>query len=142
MAVSGIDVSKWQGRIDWQKVKNAGVGFALLRAGYGDALSYPAQIDETFEYNYSQCKKVSMPVGAYWYSYATTEAMAVQEAKSCIGAPEGKQYANPTYYDVEEMSIFQTGWTDEISKAFCEELEKAGYRAGLYIICSAVQTSK
>ncbi|MBO5577375.1 MAG: glycoside hydrolase family 25 protein [Ruminococcus sp.] len=140
MAVSGIDVSKWQGRIDWQKVKNAGVGFALLRAGYGDALSYPAQIDETFEYNYSQCKKVSMPVGAYWYSYATTEAMAVQEAKSCIAALKGKQFEYPIYYDVEEMRIFQTGRTNEIIKAFCDEMEKAGYWAGIYIFRSAVQT--
>ena len=86
MAVSGIDVSKWQGRIDWQRVKNAGVQFALLRAGYGDSLSYPYQIDETFEFNYAECKRVGMPVGAYWYSYATIEEMARQEARSCVAA--------------------------------------------------------
>ena len=102
MAVSGIDVSKWQGRIDWQRVKNAGVKFALLRAGYGDTLSYPSQLDETFEYNYSECKRVGLPVGAYWYSYATTPEMALREAKSCIAALRGKQYEYPIYFDVEE----------------------------------------
>ena len=140
MAVSGIDVSKWQGRIDWQRVKNAGVQFALLRAGYGDSLSYPYQIDETFEFNYTECKRVGMPVGAYWYSYATTEEMARQEAKSCIAALRGKQFEYPIYYDVEEMRIFQTGRTNEMIKAFCDEMEKAGYWVGIYIYRAAVQS--
>lgn len=140
MAVSGIDVSKWQGRIDWQRVKNAGVQFALLRAGYGDSLSYPYQIDETFEFNYAECKRVGMPVGAYWYSYATTEEMARQEAKSCIAALKGKQFEYPIYYDVEEMRIFQTGRTNEMIKAFCDEMEKAGYWVGIYIYRAAVQS--
>ena len=132
VAVSGIDVSRWQGRIDWQRVKNAGVSFALLRAGYGDTLSYPSQLDETFEYNYAECKRVGVNVGAYWYSYATTPEMARQEAKSCIAALKGKQYEYPIYYDVEEQRIFATGRTDSIIKAFCEELESAGYWVGLY----------
>ena len=72
MTRSGIDVSVWQGNIDWQKVKNAGVEFALIRAGYGDTLSYPYQIDTKFEYNYKECKRVGLPVGVYFYSYATT----------------------------------------------------------------------
>lgn len=139
MATSGIDVSKWQGEIDWQRVKNAGVQFALLRAGYGDALSYPYQIDETFEYNYAECKRVGMPVGAYWYSYATTEEMARQEARSCIAALKGKLFEYPIYYDVEEMRIFQTGRTNEIIKAFCGEMEKAGYWVGIYIYRAAAQ---
>ena len=139
METSGIDVSKWQGEIDWQRVKNAGVQFALLRAGYGDSLSYPYQIDETFEYNYAECKRVGMPVGAYWYSYATTEEMARQEARSCIAALKGKLFEYPIYYDVEEMRIFQTGRTNEIIKAFCGEMEKAGYWVGVYIYRAAAQ---
>ena len=137
---SGIDVSKWQGKIDWKRVKAAGVQFALLRAGYGDSLSYPYQIDETFEFNYAECKRVGMPVGAYWYSYATTEEMARQEAKSCIAVLKGKQFEYPIYYDVEEMRIFQTGRTNEIIKAFCDEMEKAGYWVGIYIYRVAAQT--
>lgn len=137
---SGIDVSKWQGKIDWQKVKAAGVQFALLRAGYGDTLSYPSQLDSTFIPNYNGCKANSIPVGVYWYSYATTEAMAVQEAKSCIAALKGKQYEYPIYYDVEEQRIFQTGRTNAIIKAFCSEMEKAGYWVGIYIYRCAAQT--
>lgn len=139
MAVSGIDVSKWQGRIDWQRVKNAGVKFALLRAGYGDTLSYPSQLDETFEYNYSECKRVGLPVGAYWYSYATTPEMALREAKSCIAALRGKQYEYPIYFDVEEQRIFATGRTDSIIKTFCAELESAGYWVGIYTFRSALE---
>lgn len=137
--ISGIDVSKWQGTINWQAVKNAGIMFALLRAGYGDTLNNPYQKDETFEYNYSQCKRVGMPVGIYWYSYATTTAMAVQEAKSCIAALKGKQLEYPVYYDVEELRIFNTGKTNEIIKAFADEMEKAGYWVGIYIYRSAAQ---
>ena len=140
MRKSGIDVSIWQGKIDWAKVKKAGVQFAVLRAGYGDTLSYPAQIDPTFEYNYSECKKLGIPVGAYWYSYATTEAMARQEAKSCIAALKGKQFEYPILYDVEEQRIFETGRTNEIIKAFCDEMEAAGYWVGIYIYRSAAQS--
>ncbi len=140
MRRSGIDVSKWQGKIGWEKVKASGqVEFALLRAGYGDALSCPDQNDPTFEYNYTECKRVGIPVGVYWYSYATTPEMAVQEAKSCIAALKGKQFEYPIYYDVEEMRIFNTGRTNEIIKAFCDEMEKAGYWVGIYIYRSAAQ---
>lgn len=137
---SGIDVSKWQGKIDWAKVKAAGVQFALLRAGYGDTLSYPKQLDPTFEFNYKECKRVGIPVGVYWYSYATTPEMARQEARSCIAALKGKQFEYPIYYDVEEARIFATGKTNEIIKAFCDELEAAGYWVGIYIYrCAATQ---
>lgn len=140
MTRSGIDVSVWQGNIDWQKVKSAGVEFALIRAGYGDTLNYPYQIDTKFEYNYKECKRVGLPVGVYFYSYATTVAMAIQEAKSCIALLKGKQLEYPVYYDVEEMSIFKTGLTNDIIKAFCTELEKAGYWVGIYIYRSAAQS--
>lgn len=140
MAKSGIDVSKWQGKIDWQKVKNAGIEFALLRAGYGDTLNYPSQIDATFEYNYSQCKRFGIPVGVYWYSYATTVEMAKQEARSCKALLKGKQLEYPVLYDVEEQRIFNTGKADEISQAFCFEMEADNFWVGIYIYRCAVQT--
>lgn len=133
----GIDVSKWQGRIDWQRVKAAGVQFAILRAGYGDTISYPSQKDETFEYNYSECKRLGIPVGAYWYSYATTVEAAKQEARSCIATLKGKCFEYPVYYDVEETRIFNTGKTNEIGQAFFEILEAANYYTGWYTFRSA-----
>ena len=141
MQKSGIDVSQWQGDINWQKVKASGqVEFVIIRAGYGDALSYPKQNDPKFEHNYSECKKLGIPVGAYWYSYATTEAMARQEARACIAALKGKQLEYPILYDVEEQRIFKTGRTNEIIKAFCDEMEAAGYWVGIYIYRSAAQS--
>lgn len=136
---SGIDVSKWQGKIDWQKVKDAGIQFAILRAGYGDTLSYPSQLDETFEYNYSQCKRVGLPVGVYWYSYAVTSEMARQEAKSCIAVLQGKQFEYPIYYDVEEQRIFATGRTSEIMQAFFDEMEAKDFWVGTYTFKSAAE---
>ncbi len=138
-AISGIDVSQWQGRIDWQRVKNAGVQFALLRAGYGDTLSYPSQLDTTFGYNYAECKRLALPVGAYWYSYATTPEMARQEAKSCIAALHGKRFEYPIYYDVEEQRIFASGMTGSIIRAFCTELENADFWVGIYTFRSALE---
>lgn len=133
----GIDVSQWQGKINWAKVKAAGVQFAILRAGYGDTISYPAQKDETFEYNYAECKRLGIPVGAYWYSYATTVEAAKQEARSCIATLKGKCFEYPVYYDVEETRIFATGKTNEIGQAFFEIMEAANYYTGWYTFRSA-----
>lgn len=135
----GIDVSRWQGRIDWAKVKAAGIQFAILRAGYGDTLSYPTQKDETFEYNYAECKKYGIAVGAYWYSYATTVEQAKQEARSCVAMLKGKCFEYPIYYDVEEERIFTSGKTNEIGQAFFEILEANNYFTGWYTFRSAAE---
>ena len=139
MATSGIDVSQWQGTINWSQVKGK-VDFALIRAGYGDTLSFPYQIDKMYEANYKGCKQAGIPVGVYFYSYASTVAQAQREADSCIALLKGKQFEYPVYYDVEEMSTFRTGKTNEIIKAFADKLEKAGYYVGIYIYRSAAQS--
>ena len=126
---NGIDVSRWQGDIDWTKVKT---DFCIIQAGYGRELS---QKDEKFERNYSSCKVAGVPCGAYWYSYATSEDEARKEAAVCIEVLKGKQFEYPVYYDVEEQRILSLG-RDKVSaiiKAFCGELEKAGYFVGLYM---------
>ena len=88
--LKGIDVSYAQGVIDWEKVKASGlVDFAILRAGYGKETS---QIDDQFNRNYTACKQLGIPVGVYWYSYATTAAEAEQEAKVCLLTIRGKQF--------------------------------------------------
>lgn len=85
--MNGIDVSKHNGVIDWSRVKNAGIQFAILRAGYGKVAS---QKDRKFERNYAGAKAHGIPVGAYWYSYAKTVAEA--EAMAFLQAIAGKQY--------------------------------------------------
>ena len=133
----GIDVSKHQGTIDWQKVKETGkVQFAILRAGYGRY--YPSQVDQTFEYNYQQAKKLNIPVGAYWYSYATNVDEVKQEMACFLKTVQGKSFEFPLYFDQEYepgiVALSNEVRTD-IVKAALEELKKAGYTAGLY--CSA-----
>lgn len=136
----GVDVSAHNGVIDWAKAKAAGVKFAILRAGYGDSLSFPGQIDKTFEYNYTECKKHGIPVGAYWYSYATTVEAAIQEAKSCDMVCKGKQFELPVLYDVEETRIFNNGRTNDIIKAWSDYMESLDYFVGVYIYRAALQS--
>lgn len=72
-AIKGIDVSQYQGNIDFAKVKAAGVMFAIIRAGFG---KYTSQKDPYFEQNYKNAKAAGLDVGVYWYSYATSTADA------------------------------------------------------------------
>ena len=126
--LKGIDVSKHQGTIDWRKVKT---DFAIIRAGYGKLIS---QKDSQFEKNYAGCKSNGIPCGAYWYSYAMSEAEAKQEAKICLEAIAGKAFEFPIYFDIEESKQFNLGKAKctAIAKAFLETVEKAGYWVGLY----------
>lgn len=141
MTLKGIDVSVHQGNVDWKKVKG-NVSFVILRAGYGDAISYPKQIDSTFSQNYKGCKDNGIPCGVYWYSYAQSVEAAKQEAKACLSVIKGKKFEYPIYFDLEEQSQFAKGrnFCDSIIKAFCGEIEKAGYYAGLYMSRSPLQT--
>ena len=132
----GIDVSQWQGDINWGAVN---ADFAILRAGYGKVKS---QIDTKFEQNYKNAKAVGMPLGAYWYSYAMSADEAREEAKVFIDIIKGKQFEYPVYFDVEEAKTLALG-KDKVSNiiiAFLEEMEKAGYFAGLYMSASPLTT--
>ena len=75
---NAIDVSKHQGKINWEAVKNAGVTHAMLRAGYG---RYKNQVDPQSERNSAECERLGIQYGVYWYSYASTPAEARQEAR-------------------------------------------------------------
>ena len=88
----GIDVSVHNGNVDWNRVKNSGIDFAILRAGYGKVVS---QKDKKFEDNYAFAKAAGIPVGAYWYSYAKTVDEARQEAETCITILRGKKFEYP-----------------------------------------------
>ena len=122
----GIDVSTWQGNIDWPTTAQ-NTYFAVIRAGYGIG-----HIDNYFETNYQQAKANGVKVGAYWYSYASSVNDAVQEANSIINALAGKQFEWPIYYDIEEQSIFDAGIASDIARAFCNVLEQNKYYCGIY----------
>lgn len=131
MQKNGIDVSKYQGQINWQMVKKAGVEFAMLRAGMGKDTSGQ---DEYFENNYTGCKEAGIPCGAYWYSYAMSAEEAKQEASACLAVLNGKQLEFPVFYDMEEEKQLALGEKacSEIAAAFLETVEAAGYFTGLY----------
>ena len=127
----GIDVSKWQGRIDWPLVKSDGVQFAMIRSSFGWA---EGNTDLLFETNYENATKVGIPVGAYHYSYARTPAEAVKEAEFCYSVIKGKTFAYPIAYDLEESGVASLGKEriSEIAKAFCEKMESYGYYVCIY----------
>ena len=137
--MKGIDVSVHNGKIDWQKVRAAGIDFAILRAGYGRLAS---QRDNRFEENYAGAKAAGIPVGAYWYSYAMSEDEARLEADVFLSVIKGKQFEFPVYYDVEEKKQFDLGKekVSAIMRAFLERVESAGYFTGLYGCASSLTT--
>ena len=131
----GIDVSEWQGVIDWAKAKAGGIKFAILRAGIS------SRADKCFTTNYAACENAGIPVGAYWYCTATTVADAKAQAKLFLQIISGKKFAYPVYMDLEEPAQFALGKAkcSELADAFLTVLEQAGYFAGLYCSTSYLQ---
>lgn len=126
--LKGIDVCGYQGSIDFKKVKASGVDFVIVKAGYSTSTV------DTWEINFANAKNSGLKVGAYWYSYAVTVEQGIAEAKAFIAALKGKQLDFPVYLDLEESSQFSNGkeFCTQLVEAFCGELEKAGYYAGVY----------
>ena len=122
--LEGIDVSKWQGDIDWAKVKASGVQFAILRAGHG------VTEDPKFEQNYFLAKAAGIPIGAYWYCEATSAMGVNNEAASMIRILSDKSLEYPVYYDIEEQENLEAA--DRLTSVFCQKMEDAGWYAGFY----------
>lgn len=132
MAYSGIDVSEFQGDINWSGVKAAGIQFAIIRAGFG---SFPqGRKDRKFDQNMKNAEAAGMAVGVYWYSYATTVQLAKQEAENFLSTIRGYRFAYPVYMDFEDDS--QRPLTNQqrtqIVETFCSIVEAAGYYTGIY----------
>lgn len=132
----GIDVSRHNGVIDWAKVKADGVKFAMIRAGYG-----AGNIDDKFDRNISECNRLGIPCGVYWFSYAYNADMARKEAQACLKAVKPYKLEYPIAFDLEYDTVdYAAGKGVTITKklatelviAFCEEIEKAKYFAVNY----------
>lgn len=137
---NAIDVSKWQGTMNWGTVKNAGVRHAMIRAGYGNSV---LQTDPQFKRNAAQCIALGIDWGAYWYSYATSPAAARQEARCCLSVLQGLKPGMPVAYDIEyEPGILalDNATRTEMVKAFLSEVEAAGYYGILYASTNFIQT--
>ena len=126
-----IDVSMWNGLIDWEQVKTSGVYGVNIRAGYGCTID---QKDKAFERNWAGAVAAGLHVGAYWYSYATTIDAAKMEANVFLKVLKGKKFDLPVYMDMEEPSQVKLSKSlcTSIVTAFCSVLEAAKYWVGVY----------
>ena len=128
----GIDVSRYQGSIDFNKVKASGIEFVMIRCGTG--YNQKACKDVKFETYYKQAKAAGLKVGTYFYSYALTENQARIEAGWVLNWIKGKTFEYPVVYDMEERSQAKLGRAkiSAIATAFCSTVEKAGYYVSIY----------
>lgn len=125
----GIDISKWNGGIDFNKVKNAGIKFVIIRAGFG-----VNGIDRLFKANYTAAREAGLKIGAYWYSYAKTKAELQNEIFAFMNAIKGLRFEMPIYWDIEEKWVIDN--INYVIPTVCNALEKAGYFAGYYTSAS------
>ena len=130
-AAKCIDVSTWQGSIDFKKVKSAGYDYVIIRAGYGKEKS---QKDNMFETNYKNAKSAGLKVGAYWFSYAMSPSTATAEADACLSCIKGKKFELPVYYDMEYQPAMSTSNSNYTKMAvnFCNKLKSNGFKSGVY----------
>lgn len=136
----GIDVSAYQGNIDWEKVKADGVDFAFVRLGfrgYGEAGNIC--LDNKFHRNIQKARDAGVDVGVYFFSQAISEEEAVEEAEFVLQQLEGYELQLPVVYDPESI-IGDDSRTDGVSGeqftrnslAFCSTMEEAGYEVMIY----------
>lgn len=133
--LKGIDVSSHNGRIDWEKAKPH-IDFAIIRAGFGNKNE-----DTCFARNMSECNRLKIPVGAYWFSYAYTEEMALNEAKYLCSLLSQYQVQYPVAYDFEYDSVtfaskhdvvISTALMNKMATVFLEYVAKSGYQPMIY----------
>ena len=141
MEIKGIDVSAWQGKIDWKTVADYGMGFAILRITEAGNV-----VDSQFENNLAGCNKYNIPVGVYKYSYAMTIAEIQREARKAVSSLNGRRIQFPVFLDLEYNNQRSLGSESvhKMADAFRESVEAAGYKFAIYcnvdwyenVICS------
>lgn len=130
--VYGIDVSKYQGSVDWAKVATSGVKFAILRAG--SSTNSGPYVDPTFEDNYKGCRENGIAVGAYIFTYATSAAEQDAELTVFLPALRGKTFGYPVFVDVEDKSLTGIGKATltRLAKRYMDIIRQNGFAAGWY----------
>lgn len=134
----GIDVSKWNGEIDWKKVKDAGVSFVIIRCGYRGSKTGSLVIDPCFEQNIEQAKEAGLSVGVYFFTQATTQVEAVEEASMVLCLTEQYDLDYPIFIDTEgaggdgRADALDKETRTAVVKAFTETIRNSGQEAGIY----------
>lgn len=133
----GIDVSKYQGDIDWGAVAASGINFAIIRVGYRGSSTGVLVEDPYFKKNIAGATKAGVKVGVYFFTQAITEAEAVEEASMAMSLVSGYRLTYPIFIDTESASNgrangLSTSSRTAIVKAFCQTVQNGGYKAGVY----------
>ena len=127
-----IDVSTWNGNIDWDKVYKSGVRYAMIRSSFG--IENPNQVDNKFVRNITNAQRAGVKCGIYHYSYAKSAAEAKKEAEFCLKTIKGYKIDLPVAFDIEDSSQTNLG-KDALTSiviAFCDRIKSAGYTPMLY----------
>lgn len=146
-ACLGIDVSSHQEQINWQKVKNAGVEFAILRVAYRGYTGGGLNTDPWFQTNFQGAAEAGVKVGAYIFSQAITVEEAREEALFVLDCLDGAPLDLPVFFDWEYVegpsrtALITGSEITEFAQTFCSEIEKVGYRAGVYFNVSLGYTA-
>ena len=129
MEIKGIDVSAYQGKIEWKTVADYGMGFAILRI-----TEKGNKTDSTFEQSYKGCTQHGIPVGVYKYSYAKSTVQAEQEAESVLKVLNKRRLNFPVFYDLEwyDQRKLGSAAVEKIALAFLKKIQTAGYQGGIY----------
>ena len=132
----GIDVSKWNGSIDWNAVKNSGVSYVIIRVGYRGSSQGALIEDSTFKTNIKGATAAGLKVGVYFFTQAVDEVEAVQEASMVLDRISGYKISYPVFLDVESSGgrgdKIDSATRTAVCKAFCSTIQNAGYTAGIY----------
>ena len=138
----GIDVSKYQSGLDWNKIKKSGVSFVIIRIGYrGYGAAGNLVKDPMFEEHFTNARNAGLKVGVYFFTQAMNEAEAQEEAEACNRALNGRMLDYPIFYDTEASTApGGTGRADGLGVedrtkcaiAFCERVKELGYQPGVY----------
>lgn len=130
--MKGIDVSKWNGDINWKTVATTDVDYAIIRCGYGD--NYVYQDDAYWEQNVKGCEENNIPFGVYIYSYAETVQQAQSEAAHVLRLIEGHTLNFPIYLDVEDsvQAKLPKSTLMQIINTFVNAIHNQGYEVGIY----------
>lgn len=134
----GIDVSRWNEEINWNKVKDAGIKYAIIRAGYRGSVTGTLVEDWYFKENVEGAAAAGIPVGLYFFTQATNEVEAVEEASMVLTLCKDYDITYPIFIDTEgaggngRADALDTKTRTAVCLAFCETLRRAGYEAGIY----------
>lgn len=133
----GIDVSKYNGNIDWNAVKNSGVSFVIIRCGYRGSSTGALIEDPMFRSNIQGASRAGLKVGVYFFTQAVNEVEAVEEASMVLSLIKGYNISYPVFLDVESSNGgrgdgINSSARTAVCKAFCQTIQNSGYKAGIY----------